>query len=180
MAKYKKEPEGLDKIPSNVLEHGFYRVDGVKFVWPWKKTDGAQPDTFPTVDLGEIAEEIVVDEPYNIDSEATFVTKAGLKMKTPPLRELFEKEGVDFTVFGVRWQIDGCTEIISASAKRKAMQKARAALSPKRRRRTTGSRVCSASPKQVANVSAALARRLERPGPASSSSKPPTAEDVLG
>jgi hypothetical protein len=164
--RYVEVEDNLRDIPVSKLKHGFYRVEGVTIIWPWA-TDGEKPDVFPTVTFEDIGTEISIDEPFSIESDATVKMANGREMKTGPLNLLFEKEGVSFDNFGNRWRVQGCTAIISASAKRKAKAAERAALSPKRRKKTSSSGQMSTSPQSISGIGAALARRL---GSSSSSS----------
>jgi hypothetical protein len=61
--RYQKIEENLGGFTIASLRHGFYRVDGLKIIWPWA-LDAEKPAEFPTVAFGDIATEITIDDPF--------------------------------------------------------------------------------------------------------------------
>ena len=94
-------------------------MNGTAIEWPWKP-EGDEAAERPSVCLSEMGKTIVVADPFDIDSVAVVTTATGRSVKSEPLRQLFETEGVDYGDYGRQWVVQDGTYIMSPSAKRKA------------------------------------------------------------
>jgi len=139
------------KLSVEDLKKGFYNVNGTAVEWPWKG-EGDDASERARVCLSEMGKTIVVADPFDIDSVAVVTTAGGRSVKSEPLRQLFETEGVDYGDYGRQWVVKDGTYIMSPSAKRKA-----AKMSPPGR----------ASPKQKEekNVTRGAGGRKRKRGP---------------
>ena len=75
---------------------------------------------------------VAVEDPFDIDSVAIVPTFNGRKVKSEPLRELFELEGVDFENFGQKFEWEDGTAIMSPSQKRKPSRMSPKSTSPRK------------------------------------------------
>ena len=117
--------------------------------------------------MEEMGEKIAVADPFDIDSVAIVTTAAGRVVKSEPLRQMFEGEGVDFAGYGQQWIVKDGTYIMSPAAKRKAAKMTPPGrASPKKKRKKTNP---VALP--VGNVSEAVMNRINNAGSSSSSSR---------
>ena len=154
------------KLSVEALKKGFYRVDGHMVEWPWAN-EGDDSGATPKVCLEDMGKTITVVNPFDIDSIATATTAAGRVMKSEPLRQMFEGEGVDFAGYGQQWIVKDGTYIMSPAAKRKAAKMTPPGrASPKKKRKKTNP---VALP--VGNVSEAIMNRINNAGSSSSSSR---------
>ena len=154
------------KLSVEDLKKGFYRVDGNMVEWPWAN-EGDDSGATPKVCLEDMGKTITVVNPFDIDSIATATTAAGRVVKSEPLRQMFEGEGVDFAGYGQQWIVKDGTYIMSPAAKRKAAKMTPPGrASPKKKRKKTNP---VALP--VGNVSEAIMNRINNAGSSSSSSR---------
>ena len=106
-----------------------------------------------------------MEDIFDIESVAIVTTATGRAVKSEPLRQLFETEGVDYGDYGRQWVVKDGTYIMSPSAKRKAAKMSPPGrASPKKKKK-------KASPVALAagNVSAALRLRINTAASGSSS-----------
>ena len=160
-------------MPVDALKKGFYRVKGCKVEWALHIDDGESEK--PTVCFEDTGKAITVEDPFDIDSVAIFTTFKDRKVKSEPLRELFEICGVDFSNFGQKFKLEGGTEIMSPSAKRKASRMSPKSSSPRRKHKGRKVEIKLAA----GRVSDALMRRFT-PEAGSSSCSRPSAAAVFG
>ena len=161
------------KLSVGDLKKGFYNVNGTAVEWPWKG-EGDDASERARVCLSEMGKTIVVADPFDIDSVAVVTTATGRSVKSEPLRQLFESEGVDYGDYGRQWVVQDGTYIMSPSAKRKAAKMSPPGrASPKQKEEKTAPVALAAG-----NVSEALRLRINNAASSSSSSRQ-SAEVVL-
>lgn len=163
------------KLPVDALKKGFYRAKGCKVEWAWRDGDEGERGEIPTLCFEDTGKTVAVEDPFDIDSVAIVTTAKGRMVKTEPLRELFEQEGVDFEKFGQKFELDGGTYIMSPSAKRKASRMSPKSSSPRKKHKGKKKLIELAA----GNVSDALMRKLA-PAAGRSSSSRPSAAAVFG
>ena len=151
------------------MKKGFYRVKGCKVEWAWQIVEDGSAN--PTVCFADTGTAVAVEDPFDIDSVAIVTTSKGRKVKSEPLRELFEIEGVDFENFGQKFEVEDGAYIMSPSAKRKASRMSPKSSSPRKKKQGKKKLIEHAA----GSVSDALMRKLAPAAGRSSSSRPSAA-----